>query len=130
VIEYVRYLVPAALLFAAAIHLPPLVGVLGPARLAKLYGVPIAEPNLEILMRHRAVLFGLLGAFFGYAAFDPALWDLGLIAGIVSIVAFIGLARRIGGATPQLARVVRVDVVALVLLVVAGVARLLADIEP
>jgi hypothetical protein len=127
--DYVRYLVPAALLFAGAIHLPPLVGVLGRARLAKLYGVTVAEPNLEILMRHRAVLFGLLGAFFVYAAFRPALWDLGLIAGIVSIVAFIGLARTVGGATPQLSRVVRVDVAGLVLLVIAAVLRAMSVTE-
>jgi hypothetical protein len=129
VTEYVRYLIPAALLFAGAIHLPPLIGVLGPARPAKLYGVAVAEPNLEILLRHRAVLFGLLGAFVVYAAFRPELWDLGLIAGIVSIVAFIVLVRRIGGATPQLVRVVRVDVLGLVLLMVAAALRLMSPGE-
>jgi len=130
VIDYVSYLVPAALLFAGAIHLPPLVGVLGPARLAKLYGVTVTEPNLEVLMRHRAVLFGLLGAFFVYAAFRSELWDLGLIAGIVSIVAFIGLAWRSAGTTPQLSRVVRIDILGLLLLVAAAAFRVLSGHEP
>lgn len=33
----------------------------------------VIEPNLEILMRHRAVLFGLIGAFMVFAAFKPGI---------------------------------------------------------
>ena len=56
-----RYFISATLLVAAVIHLLPLVGVVGPTRLSELYGITVSEPNIEILMRHRAVLFGLLG---------------------------------------------------------------------
>ena len=48
--------VSAALLLAALIHLVPLAGVLGADTLATLYGLDFSEPNLSILMRHRAVL--------------------------------------------------------------------------
>ena len=58
-----RYTVSAMLAVVAVIHLLPLSGVLGAGRLAALYGLPFDEPNLAILMRHRAVLFGLLGVF-------------------------------------------------------------------
>lgn len=58
-----RYLVSAMLVVVAVIHLLPLSGVLGSERLAALYGLSFNEPNLAILMRHRAVLFGLLGLF-------------------------------------------------------------------
>ena len=37
------------------------------------FGIALDEPNLQILMRHRAVLFGLLGALLVAAAFIPAL---------------------------------------------------------
>ena len=66
-----RWLVSAMLMVVGVIHLLPLSGVLGGARLVSLYGISIDDPNLEILMRHRAVLFGLLGAFLIYAAFKP-----------------------------------------------------------
>ena len=54
-----RYLVSAMLTVVAVINLLPLSGVLGTDRLHALYGVSFDEPNLAILMRHRAVLFGL-----------------------------------------------------------------------
>lgn len=114
-------LVSASLLVVAFIHLMPLAGVLGAERLASLYGLDFSEPNLAILMRHRAVLFGLLGAFIGYAAFRPTLQRLALIAGLVSVVSFLLLAWSIGGYNPLIGRVVAADVVALVCLVI-GVA--------
>ena len=88
---------------------------------AKLYGMPFGEPNLEILMRHRAVLFGLLGAFLIAAAFMPALQTAAFIAGFASVVSFLWLAWSVGGYNPQISRVVVADVVALVCLVIGGV---------
>jgi acetaldehyde dehydrogenase (acetylating) len=78
-------------------------------------------------LRHRAVLFGLLAAFLAYAAFQPALHGLAIIAGLVSVVSFIVLA-HLGGQAPgalnaALMRVVRVDYAAVVLLAVASVAH-------
>jgi hypothetical protein len=54
-----RFILPAMLLIVGIIHLLPLSGVLSAHRLQILYGIVIEDPNLEILMRHRAVLFGL-----------------------------------------------------------------------
>lgn len=115
-----RYLVPAMLLVVAFIHLLPLSGVLGAERLAALYGLPINEPNLEILMRHRAVLFGLLGLFLVYAAFVPSYRTLAFIAGFVSVLSFLYLAYAIGGYNALIARVVTADLVALVCLVIGA----------
>ena len=72
-IAAMRHLVTAALLIVGVIHLLPLAGVLGAERLNQLYGIDASEPNLAVLMRHRAVLFGLLGGFFVLAAFRQAL---------------------------------------------------------
>jgi len=68
----VRYVVCAMLVIAGIVHLLPLSGVLGSSQLAALYGLTIDEPNLLILMRHRAVLFGLIGAFLLLAVWRPA----------------------------------------------------------
>ena len=115
-----RYLIQAMLLIVAIIHLLPLSGVLGAERLTVLYGLPINEPNLEILMRHRAVLFGLLGVFFAYAAFVPSYRTLAFVAGFVSVLSFLYLAKAIGNYNAQIARVFVADIVALVALVIGA----------
>lgn len=113
-----RYIVTVMLLVVAIIHLLPLSGVIGSERLAALYGISISEPNLEIVMRHRAVLFGLLGAFLLYAAFRPALQLLAFIAGFASVISFLWLAWSVGNYNAQVARVFSADVIALVCLLV------------
>jgi len=104
------------------IHLLPLTGVLGVSRLQSLYGVTIDDPNLEILMRHRAVLFGILGAFLIYAAFRPGLQLAALIAGAVSVISFLVIAAMIGGYNAGIARVVTADIVAVVCLLIGALA--------
>ena len=121
-----RHFVPTTLLLVALVHALPLVGVLGPKRLARLYGIPAAEPNLEILLRHRAVLFGLLAAFLAWAAFKPELHRLALISAVLSVSSFLGLAMMVGNLNAELRKVFKVDVVALVLLLAACAAHLRA----
>lgn len=105
------------------IHLLPLSGVLGPDRLTALYGLSFDEPNLAILMRHRAVLFGLLGTFCFLAVWRSAYRTAAFVAGFVSVVSFLGLAFAADGYNAALARVVTADVVALVAVVVGFAAH-------
>jgi hypothetical protein len=118
----VRYIVSAMLLAAALIHVLPLSGVLGTEQLAELYGISVTDHNLEVLMRHRAVLFGLLGALLASAAFIPALQLTAFIAGFVSVSSFLVIAWRVGGYNAQLSRVFAVDLVAIVCLAIGLVA--------
>jgi hypothetical protein len=103
------------------IHLLPLAGVLGADKLAALYGIPIAGPDLTILMRHRAVLFGLIGVFCLAAALHEPLRWAALLMALASVLAFLALAWGTGGYNAAIARVVTADVIAAVLLV-AGIA--------
>ena len=121
-----RYLVSAMLLIVGILHLLPVSGVLGAGHLTALYGLPFSEPNLEILMRHRAVLFGLLGCFLIFAAFKPAFRTLALIAGATSVLSFLALAASVGGYNALVARVFAADLVALSCLIVAAVGIALA----
>ncbi len=110
------------LIVAGIIHLLPLSGVLGAERLGKLYGLSFADDNLAILMRHRAVLFGMLGAFLVFAAFRPAMQPLALIAGFISVVSFLWLAWSAGTYNGHIARVFNADLVALGCLIAAAAA--------
>jgi len=117
-----RYLISAMLIVTAIVHLLPLAGVLGHERLTALYGLSFNDPNLTILMRHRSVLFGLLGLLLFFAAFQPSLQPLAFIAGFVSVVSFLWLAWSVGGYNGQISRVFMADIVALVCLIFGVVA--------
>jgi hypothetical protein len=104
----------------AIIHLLPLSGVIGSERLASLYGISFDEPNVAILMRHRAVLFGLLGLFMLFAAFAPRFQLAAFVIGFVSVVSFLWLASSVGGYNAAVGRIVTADIVALVCLIVGA----------
>lgn len=114
-----RYLVSICLILVGIIHLLPLLGVLGPERLALLYGLDFSEPNLAILMRHRALLFGLLGVLLIASGFLHHLRSTALVAGFVSVLGFLWLAWTTGGYNDAIAKVVLADIVATVLLLIA-----------
>lgn len=114
------YVVSTMLVVVGIIHLLPLSGVLGAERLASLYGLSFEESNLAILMRHRAVIFGLLGAFLILAAFKSEFQTVAFIAGLISVVSFLYLAWSVGDFNPQIRRVVVADIIALICLVIGG----------
>lgn len=112
-------LITGLMLVVAVIHFLPIMGVIGVERLTTLYDVEIRGPDMEILMRHRAVMFGMLGAFLGYAAFQPALQPLGFVAAFISLLAFFWLAFSVGGYNGAIERLVLVDGVAAICLILA-----------
>jgi hypothetical protein len=108
------WLVPLVLVLLALIHLPPLLGVLGVAKMESAYGVAIAGPDLALLMRHRALLFGLLAGILLLAVFVPVLQPWALCLALLSAGGFVGLARVTPGHNAKLARVAWIDVAAVV----------------
>ena len=125
-----RYIVTVSLVIVGIIHVLPLIGVLGAERLAMLYGIPVDEANLEILLRHRAVLFGILGCTFLYAAFKPKFQLFALIAGFVSVNSFLWLVQASEDFNEQIQGVFYADVVALVSLIVGAIAWYLGRDRP
>ena len=109
-----------SIIIVGIIHLLPITGVLGAERLFSLYGIPIDDPNIEILIRHRAVLFGILGAFFVYAAFKPSLQFAAIVVGLISTFSFIFLAWGVGDYNSAISRVVIADIVASGFLIIAA----------
>jgi hypothetical protein len=115
-----RAIVTVLLLLAAAVNLLPVIGVLSTSRLEGLYGVVVQDPNLAILLRHRAVLFAIVAGLLAVAAFHPPLRALAIAAGLLSMLSFVAIAGLVGEYNPLLRRVVLVDVVASVALAAAG----------
>jgi hypothetical protein len=117
------WIIGSALALAGVIHLLPLAGVLGGERLAQLYGLRVDDPNLALLLRHRAVLFGLLGALLLGAVWRPAWQGIALAAGLASTIAFLLLAAG-SPLNAALQRVWWADVLAVAALLLAAALRL------
>ena len=95
--------------------------------MATLYGLVLDNPNLEILMRHRAILFGIVGSLLVVAAFHRPLRTVGYASGFASMLSFLLIACLVGGYSEQIQRVAIVDVVGIVSLAGAGIAQLAAE---
>lgn len=114
-----QYLWALLVLIAALINLAPVWGAVAPERMATLYGVTLEDPNLQILMRHRAVLFGLVGGLLFVTAFQPSLSSIGYALGFSSMLSFLLIAWWVGGYNAAIQRVILVDGVGIAALAAA-----------
>ncbi len=113
------------IVIAGLINFAPVIGVMSADRIESLYGIELNDPVLEVLLRHRAVLFGLLGGFMIIAAFKPQ-WHRGaIVGGFLAMLSFLAL-YLLGGSQPaSLLSIVYADVVGVVALSIAVVMKLL-----
>lgn len=96
-------------LIAGLINFVPLAGVMGNTLLESAYGIEVASADLSLLLRHRAVLFGIVGGLLLVSAFKPALRVTAGVCGMISMTSFILLYFLAGPINPELAGVMRAD---------------------
>jgi hypothetical protein len=105
------------LFVAGVINLLPSLLAFLPEKTAKSYGIEIPNANYELLLRHRAVLFGIVGGLMIYSALVKKHYELSTIAGLVSMTSFIILYFIIGkDINQELKKVMMIDVVATLIL--------------
>jgi hypothetical protein len=106
---------------AAVINLGPVLGVLSAGQLETAYGVKLDDPNLVILMRHRALLFGVVGGLLVVAAFHVRMRPTAVLAGLFSMLSFLLIAHLVGGVNEELRKVSAIDWIGIVLLVAGAI---------
>lgn len=112
--------VAVVLFIVGIVDLLPATLVIAPGRSLELYGVLVESPVLTLLMRHRAVLEGLIGLGLMIAAFRPSLRPTALTAGIVSKLSFALVVLISGGSLPSLHTMAWVQFAGLLLLIIAS----------
>jgi hypothetical protein len=111
------------LVLVGLINFAPVLGVISAERVAAAYTVELGGSDLEILMRHRALMFGIVGGFILYAAFAPS-WQLpAMVMAAVSMVGFLVLTWSTGDFNTSIRSVAIIDSVGVILLAVAAVLR-------
>ena len=105
--------------------LPSLLAFLS-EKISESYGIEIPNANFELLLRHRAILFGIIGGLMIYSALVKKHYELSTIAGLVSMISFIILYFIIGkDINQELNKVMLIDVVATAMLCIGCILFLL-----
>jgi hypothetical protein len=116
-------LITFCLVVVGLINFAPVIGVISAHKLESTYSVALAGNDLAILMRHRALLFGILGAFILYSAFNPSYQSAAMIMGGASMVGFALLVIGVGGYNEAVGKVLFIDVLGILFLFAAVVLK-------
>lgn len=106
-------LVPSLFWVLALVHMVPMIAAIMPSQITKLYGIVPDGKTQIVLLQHRALLLGLVGAACALAAHNEAIRWPALIGAVISMTAFIIFCLvhdQMGGA---LRKVALIDLVAL-----------------
>lgn len=115
--------VMVCLVIVGLINFVPVLGVFSAQKLERAYSVALAGSDLVILMRHRALLFGVLGGFILYSAFFPHYQAAAMIMAGVSMIGFAVLVVLVGGYNGAIFKVLVVDLAGILFLLLAAVLK-------
>ena len=107
------------LFLVGVINFLPIVGILSLDKINQAYGLSIDDNNLAILLRHRALLFGLIGGFVIYSVFKPQYQIASIVLVAISMLGYLYFFWSIGGSNPALLKIAQADIVGIVLLTLA-----------
>lgn len=108
------------LIIVGLINFIPLAGILSAQKLEGAYDVVLSSNDMIILMRHRALLFGLFGGFILFSAFAPSFQGAAMIMAGISMVGFAVLVHSVGDFNASINKVLIVDYVGIVFLAIAA----------
>lgn len=111
--------VTACYVAAGLVNVFPVIGVLSNTQLTSLYAVDVASADLSLLLRHRAILFLIVGLLLLVSVVVDSLRLVSGIAGLISMVSFVLLAWSMPEINNSLQRIVMIDIVVSIFLLIA-----------
>lgn len=112
----IRHCGQALLVVAGLINTVPALGALSVGKAYAAYGISPGGPDVAVLLRHRAVLFAIIGIGLVVAAFRPNLRAVAIGANALSFAGFLAAVSAEHPVNAELARVAIVDIVGLAVL--------------
>lgn len=107
------------LFIAGVINFAPSILAFLPSKISASYGITIPDQNYELLLRHRAVLFGIVGGIMIFSAISKKNYTLAVVIGLISMVSFVVLLKLVNGDINQaLNKVMWMDIVGIIILLV------------
>lgn len=116
------------LFVAGLINLLPSMLAFLPYKISKSYGIEIPNANYELLLRHRAILFGIIGGLMIFSSIVKKYYEIATIAGLISMTSFILLYFLIDrGISSELKKVMVIDILASLILLIGLVIFLITS---
>ena len=116
-------LISILLLIVGVINFLPVIGVLSADKLSSAYSVELIGNDIIILMRHRALLFGLVGGFILYSVFKPSYQSVAMVMAAISMLGFLYFVWESGDYNASIAKIAIIDLVGIVCLVIVSVLK-------
>ena len=101
----------------------PLFGIISADRIESAYGIELISSDAVVLMRHRALVLGMLGALVIYSAFVPRLQSLALTMISISMLGFVFLAHASYPINNAIQNILLVDYIGLFFIAIAIFAK-------
>jgi len=107
------------LFIAGVINFVPSILAFVPNKISESYGIEIPNSNYELLLRHRAILFGIIGGIMIYSAIAKKNYSMSVFIGMISMISFVILMNLVNGEiNPELTKVMMIDLVGIIILLV------------
>lgn len=116
-------LITACLVIVGLINFLPVLTLISVPKLEETYAISLLSNDLIILMKHRALLFGILGGFILYSAFVPIYQAPAMLMAAISMIGFVVLMYVVGDYNESLYKVLIFDYVGLIALAIAVVIK-------
>lgn len=108
------------LLLVGLINFLPVLGVISADKLSSAYAIDLMSQDLIILMRHRALLFGLVGGFVILSVFKPVYQTAAMVMAAVSMLGFLYFVWVAAEFNTAIAKIAIIDIAGLVCLALAA----------
>lgn len=125
----VSKLATALLFVVGLINFLPVAGVFSAANLSQAYAIELVSNDLIILMRHRALLFGIVGGFIFYSLVYPQFQTAAISMAGTSMVGFLLIMSAVGGYNASISKIAVVDIIAIICLVVCVALKVVMPVK-
>lgn len=106
-----EFLFRSCLFITGIINILPSILAFIPNKISNSYGIEILNSNYELILRHRAVLFGIVGAIMIYSAMTKRNYLMAAIVGLISMSSFVLLyVITKGEINSELTKIMKIDI--------------------
>lgn len=107
------------LFIAGMINFIPAILAFLPNKISASYGIQMPDQNFELLLRHRAILFGIVGGIMIFSAISKKYYSVAIVIGFISMISFLILYKLINGdINPELTKVMKIDLIGILTLII------------